>query len=215
VGTFVGQIDGGDPDNRQTVSYEFLGNAGPFAIDSITGSITVLSSTNLDFETTLPLVVQVKVSDSFSPPASITKNVTLSLTDVNEPPVIAAGTFSIPENSPNGALIGSVVATDPDAGSNGVIRYSISSGGPTSVFLVDPTNGSLTVRANSSLDFETKSTWDIPITVTDQGTPALSSQRTVTVNLTDVNEAPSSIRFSNVVSVAESVSNSVTTTVAT
>ena len=215
VGTFVGQIDGGDPDNRQTVSYEFLGNAGPFAIDSITGSITVLSSTNLDFETTLPLVVQVRVSDSFSPPASITKNVTLSLTDVNEPPVIAAGTFSIQENSPNGALIGSVVATDPDAGSNGVIRFSISSGGPTSVFLVDPINGSLTVRASSSLDFETKSTWDIPITVTDQGTPALSSQRTVTVNLTDVNEAPSSIRFSNVVSVAESVSNSVTTTVAT
>jgi len=215
VGTTVGQIDGSDPDNRQTVSYEFLGNAGPFAIDPITGRITVLSSINLDFETTPPLVVQVKVSDSFSPSASITKNVTLSLTDVNEPPVIAAGTFSIPENSPNETFLGSVVATDPDAGSNGVLVYSISSGGPTNVFSIDPTNGSLTVKANASLDFETKPTWTIPITVTDQGTPPLASQRTLVVNLTDVNEAPTSIRFSNAISVPESVSNSVTTTVAT
>ena len=45
--------------------------------------------------------------------------------------------------------------------------------------------------ANSAaLDFETTPTFSLTVQVTDNGSPALSGTATVTVNLTNVNEAP-------------------------
>jgi hypothetical protein len=203
IGTVVGQITANDPDAGQTVTYEFLDNAGPFAIDSLTGTIRVANAQPWDFESSSPFIIRVRASDSLTPPASTTRNVTISPSDVNEPPAIAAQQFTIAENSPNGTQIGTIAASDPDGGPAGTLTYSIGAGGPTNVFSLNPNTGILTVLDSSRIDFEQQSTWTFPVVVRDGGTPPLSSTASMTVRITDVNEPPRSLSFTNVVSLAE------------
>ena len=44
VGTEVGQVVASDPDSGQTLTYQFMNFAGPFAIDSATGVVTVANA---------------------------------------------------------------------------------------------------------------------------------------------------------------------------
>lgn len=203
IGTVVGQITATDPDAGQTVSYEFLDNSGPFAIDLNNGTIRVVNAQPWDFETTSPLIIRVRAFDSLTPPESTIRNVTISPSDVNESPVIAGQQFTIAENSPSTTLIGNIAATDPDQGAAGTLTYSIGAGGPTNVFSLDSTTGALSVLDGSRLDFEQQSTWLFPVIARDNGSPALSSTATMTVRITDVNEPPRSLSFTNVVSLAE------------
>jgi hypothetical protein len=215
VGTIAGQITAIDPDAGQTVGYEFLDNAGPFAIDPITGTIRVANAQPWDFETTSPLVIRVRAFDSLTPPAASIRNITISPRDVNESPVIAGQQFTLAENSANNTPIGNIAATDPDQGAAGTFTYAIGAGGPTNVFSVNPTTGVLSVLDSSRLDFEQQATWLFPVTVRDGGTPALSSTATITVRITDVNEPPRSLSFTNVVSLAETANVATPVNVAT
>ncbi len=208
LGAVVGQIVASDPDPGQTLSYQFLSPADPFGIDSSTGAIKVVNASAWDFETTLPLKVDVKVSDSFSPAAFTVRTITISPIDVNEPPTVVGGVFTIAENPANGTPVGSVSASDPDAGLAGKLQYSIAPGGPTSSFAIDANNGNITVLSGALLDFETRPTWLIPIVVKDQGTPPLSTNSQITVQLTNANDAPTGISFSSVNSVAENANTS-------
>jgi hypothetical protein len=73
--------------------------------------------------------------------------VTVSLTNVNEVPIINNQSFSVAENSSNGTNVGTVVASDPDAGQT--LTYSILSGNTSGAFAINASTGVLTV-ANSS-----------------------------------------------------------------
>ena len=214
VGTEVGQVDASDPDPGQTLTYQFLNFAGPFAIDSTTGVVTVANSSVWDFETTSPLEVVVKVTDSFDTPAFSTRTITISPLDENEPPVFRLQDFNVPENSPVGTVVGQVVATDPDAGDAGKFLYSIAAGGPLNIFSIDPADGTLRVISNT-LDFETKPTWTVPINVTDGGGPPQSVNGSFLVRVANVNEPPTSLTFSNVVRPLESTNVSSPISVAT
>ena len=203
LGAIVGQVVASDPDPGQTLSYQFLSPADPFTIDAATGAIKVNNAAPWDFESSLPIKVEVKVSDSFAPSASTTRTITISPTDINEPPKVNNGSFTISENSAVGTLVGVVTASDADAGLAGKLQYAIAAGGPTSVFAIDANNGNITVVSNTSFDFETKPTWTIPFVVRDQGTPSLSTNGQITVQLTNANDAPTAISFSNVITIAE------------
>ena len=203
VGTEVGQVVASDPDSGQTLTYQFMNFAGPFAIDSATGVVTVANAGAWDFETTPPMAVVVKVTDSFDTPAFSTRTITISPLDENEPPVLNIQDLNVPENSPVGTVVGKVVATDPDAGDAGKLSYSIAAGGPLSIFAIDPVDGTLRVISNT-LDFETKPTWTVPITVSDQGVPSQSVNGSFIVRVSNVNEPPTSLTFSSVVRPPES-----------
>ena len=202
----VTSIAASDPDEGQSLSYSFVGNSGPFSIDSATGAVKVRQVGQWDFERTLPIEVVVKVTDSFQVPASTTKTITIAPTDINEPPVLTIGSFTISENTTVGMEVGTLTATDPDAGPAGTFQFSIAPGGPTNVFGVNPATGLLFVMNPSSIDFETRATWTIPVRVTDQGSPSLSSTTNVIVNITNVNDPPAGVQFRDVVSVSESTS---------
>lgn len=206
MGSTVGQIVASDPDPGQTLTYQLLNSADPFGIDSATGAIKVINSAPWDFETSQPLHLEVKVSDSFSPSAHSIRTITLSPIDINEPPTVINDEFSIPENAILGTVIGTVSASDPDAGLAGNLQYSIAANGPTNVFAIDANNGKLTVVSSAQLDFETKPVWSIPVNVKDKGTPALSTTATITVRLTNINEPATGIAFSSVTSLAENAS---------
>ena len=206
LNSVVGAIAASDSDPGQSLSYSFVGNSGPFLIDSATGAIKVRQVGQWDFERTLPIEVLVKVTDSFQVPASTTKTITIVPTDINEPPALTIGSFTISENTTIGMEVGTITATDPDAGPAGTFQFSIAPGGPTNVFGINPATGLLFVMTPSSIDFETRATWTIPVRVTDQGTPSLSSTSNVIVNLTNVNDPPTGIQFRDVVSISESAS---------
>jgi hypothetical protein len=189
-GTLVGTVVASDPDAGQTLTYSILsGNtASAFAINSSTGALTVNNTSALDFEVNPSFALIIKVQDNGTGSLSSQATITVSLLDVNEAPVIANQAFSINENSANGTLVGTVVASDPDAGQT--LTYSILSGNTGSAFAINASTGVLTVNNTSALDFEVNPSFALIIKVQDNGTGSLSSQATITVSLLDVNEAP-------------------------
>jgi len=111
------------------------------------------------------------------------------LRDVHAP-YISPATFSLPENSANGTVVGTTVSGDPDAGQR--LTYSIVSGNTNNAFAVDSA-GRLLVNNTAVLDFEATQVFNLQVRVTDNGVPALSDSVTVTVGLIDVIEAPSKV----------------------
>jgi ABC-type uncharacterized transport system auxiliary subunit len=210
-GSSVGTVVASDPDAGQTITYSILsGNtSGAFAINASTGALTVANSATLNFETNPSFTLVVKVQDNATVALSSQANVTVNLTDANESPIIANQTFSVAENAANTTAVGTVIASDPDAGQT--ITYSILSGNTGGAFAINASTGALTVANSAALNFETNSSCTLVVKVQDNATVALSSQANVTVNLTDANESP--VIANQTFAIAENAAN--TTTVGT
>jgi hypothetical protein len=106
----------------------------------------------------------------------------------NQPPSIVNQSFSIVENSLAGTFLGKVVASDPDAGQT--LTYSIVSGNIDNAFNIGATTGNLTVNNPSGLDYEQNPIFNLEVRATDNGANSQQSQATITINLSNVNEAP-------------------------
>jgi hypothetical protein len=105
----------------------------------------------------------------------------------NQPPAPSGGPFTIPENSPNGTIVGTVAANDPDVGQSQT--FSIPLGNTGDAFAIDSA-GQITVADSTKLDFETTPSFTLTVQATDNGTPSQSGTGTVIVNLADVNDPP-------------------------
>ncbi|MDZ4689341.1 MAG: cadherin domain-containing protein, partial [Planctomycetaceae bacterium] len=103
------------------------------------------------------------------------------------PPVINNQTFAVAENRPIGHVVGTVVASDPDVGQT--LTYAITAGNTGNVFAINASTGQITV-ASPTLNFEGLNQYNLTVQATDNGAPALFSSATVTVNITNLNEAP-------------------------
>ena len=194
AGTAVGTVTASDPDAGTTLSYAITGgNAGnAFAINAA-GQITVNGP--IDFESLPSYTLTVTVTDNGVPQLGTTATITVNVTDVNEVPVVTGASFSLPENTANGTNVGSPITyADPDGGQTHV--YSIESGNTNNAFAIDPSTGQITVNNVGALDFETTPVFTLTVRVTDNGTPVLFGQATVTVTLTNVNEQPTDIALS-------------------
>ncbi|VAW36768.1 hypothetical protein MNBD_CHLOROFLEXI01-3065, partial [hydrothermal vent metagenome] len=187
TGTAVDTIIATDLDAADALTYTIIGgNLGtPFAVVSTTGAVTVDSVAPLDFETDQFLTFTVQVEDLGA--LTDTAVITVNINDVNEAPVLADAIFpDLPEDSPAATLVGTVTATDPDAGE--VFTYTITGGNPGSSFVIGPNNGSITVANTANLDFETTPTFTLTVQVTDSG--LLMDTAEIVINLSNINEAP-------------------------
>ena len=194
-GTEVGTVIATDPDQtspNKTLTYVITsGNAeGVFDINSRTGVVTVVGV--LDYETTPSYSLEVTVTDGGSPSLSDTGTITITVTDVNEAPTASVATFEVAENSATGTEVGTVVGADQDdprtTSPNNTLTYAITDGNTGDVFAIHSTTGDITVAG--ALDFETTDEYTLEVTVTDGGSPSLSGTATITITVTDVNEAP-------------------------
>ena len=105
-------------------------------------------------------------------------------TPQNEAPVINDQTFAVQTRSGNGTLVGIVQASDPDSeDSASTLTYEIVSATVSGAFEVNLRNGDLKVRRSRRI--RTTGTHTIVIRVTDAGSPALSSEATITVHVLD------------------------------
>ncbi len=185
IGSAVSATDA----DEDTLIYSLGENtdADEFSIDSSSGQLR--TSASLDYETKTSYSVTIIVSDGKGGSDTIT--VTITVADVDETPANNAPVFSetspatrsIAENTTSDVNIGSAVsATDAD---NDTLAYGLT-GTDASVFSIDNSNGQL--QTSNSLDYETKSSYSVTVTVSDVN--GGSDSIVVTINVTDVNEAP-------------------------
>ena len=98
----------------------------------------------------------------------------------------------IPEDIAEGTVIGQVTAHDADGD---LVSYAITSGNVNDVFTIDEVTGAVSIA--KTLDFEAQNTYTLEITTSssfvnaDGSTETAKTEiQTVTITVTDVNEAP-------------------------
>ncbi len=129
---------------------------------------------------------------------SFEKAFTITVTNVNEAPVITSNgggttaSVSVPENT---TAVTTVTATDPDAGTT--LTYSISGGADATKFTINSATGVLTFVSapnfESKTDANSDGVYEVTVSVSDG---ALSDTQSISVTVTNVNEAPVAINDS-------------------
>ncbi len=192
AGATIGTLSTTDQDAANTFTYTLVTGTGSTdnASFTITGnSLTVNNS--LDFEAKTSYAIRVRTTDQGS--LTFDQTFTITVTNVNETPTaINISSTSINENNVTGATVGALTTTDPDAGNT--FTYTLVTGtGSTdnASFAISGAN----VNAVDSFNFETKNSYSIRVRTTDQG--GLTFERTFTITVNDVNEAPTALTISN------------------
>ncbi len=173
-----------DADN-DNLTYTLEGaEAGSFAIDESSGQLKTKSA--LDHEDKDTYTVTVKASDGNE--GTDTIGVTITVSDVNEAPDFGSptATRTVPENTAANQPVGEpVAAKDQDDGDS--LAYSLG-GTDSASFGITGSTGQITVGTGTTLDYETKDSYEVTVTVTDSSN--LSDIITVTVNVTAGNDPP-------------------------
>jgi hypothetical protein len=103
----------------------------------------------------------------------------------NQAPTAANQTFGLAENSANGTVVGTVAGTDPEGGT---VKYAITGGNSSGAFTINAGTGQISVANSAALDFEATPVFILTVAAIDPD--GAYGTATVTVNLSNVNEAP-------------------------
>ncbi|GAB5566800.1 protocadherin beta-3 [Prionailurus iriomotensis] len=177
-----------DTGNFGTVSYAFFHASEEirktFQLNPVTGDIQLVKYLNFEEMNTYELDIEAKDGGGLSGKTTVI----VQVVDVNDNPpelTLSSITSPIPENSPE-TVVAVFSVSDLDSGENGRIMCSIEDSLP---FILKPSvENFYTLLTNTPLDRETKSEYNITITVTDLGTPRLKTQHNITVTVSDVND---------------------------
>ncbi|XP_051506055.1 protocadherin gamma-A11-like isoform X12 [Myxocyprinus asiaticus] len=190
-GLIVFKVSATDADqgtNKQ-VSYSFSESsdsiADIFNIDPTTGQIIVTGP--LDFEKSKKYELNVVATDHGG--LTDTAKVMVEITDVNDnAPVINVISFSnpLPENSAPETVIAMLNVKDLDSGKNGQVRCFIN---PSLPFRIRQSASNFYSLINEQLlDREAISEYNITITAIDEGSPSFSTNKTLNLKISDVND---------------------------
>ncbi|XP_078025484.1 protocadherin beta-15-like [Epinephelus lanceolatus] len=195
-GTEVGIINVQDRDseNNRQVRCSIQQNAPFKLVPSIKNYYSLVTTGQLDREVVSDYNITITASDEGSPPLSSSKSVELSVADINDnPPVFEEQSYSayVSENNKPGSTLCSVSARDPDWRQNGTVIYSLLpgevNGAPVSSYV--SVNGDTgVIHAVRSFDYEQFRSFKVHVMGRDNGSPPLSSNVTVSVFISDVND---------------------------
>ncbi|XP_065814752.1 protocadherin beta-15-like [Labrus bergylta] len=195
-GTEVGIINVQDRDSEINgqVRCSIQQNVPFKLVPSIKNYYSVVSTGQLDRELVSDYNITITATDEGSPPLSSSKTVQLSVADINDnPPVFEEQSYSayVSENNKPGSTLCSVSARDPDWRQNGTVVYSLLSGevngAPVSSYV--SVNGDTgVIHAVRSFDYEQFRNFKVHVMARDNGSPPLSSNVTVSVFISDVND---------------------------
>ncbi|KAH0618107.1 hypothetical protein JD844_017093 [Phrynosoma platyrhinos] len=191
IGSLVVQVKATDRDagSNGQITYGFRNiperARQKFNLDSQNGKITVKEA--LDFEEIEKYVMTAEARDGGGLAAQC--NVEIKLLDENDnaPEVILASlTSPIPEDSEAGTLVAFINVNDLDSGDNGKITCHLTNGMPFKI--VSTNNDFYKLLTDGPLDRESTPEYNITITATDKGTPPLTTEKTISLKISDVND---------------------------
>ncbi|XP_077387707.1 protocadherin gamma-A12-like isoform X35 [Festucalex cinctus] len=196
LGTEVGIINVQDGDSEQNGQVRcFIQQNVPFKlVPSIKNYYSLVTTGLLDRELVSDYNITISATDEGSPPLSSSKSVHLSVGDINDnPPVFGEQSYSayVSENNKAGSTLCSVSARDPDWRQNGTVIYSLLpaevNGAPVSSYV--SVNGDTgVIHAVRSFDYEHLRSFQVHVMARDNGSPPLSSNVSVSVYISDVND---------------------------
>ncbi|XP_039976664.1 protocadherin alpha-8-like [Xiphias gladius] len=182
-----------DEGSNGDVEYAFGGDINSkalelFSLDRKTGEIRV--NGQIDYETADVFKLDVQASDKGQPPMTTDCRVLIKIQDVNDnKPEIEVTSISsmVPEDSKHGTVISLISVTDIDSGLNGKVICNLVGNVP---FVLKPSfkENMYSLVTKETLDRETVSYYDISITATDCGDPPLSTVKTLSIQVSDVND---------------------------
>ncbi|XP_039692285.1 protocadherin beta-12-like [Pteropus medius] len=167
----------------------------PFVLkSSIENYYTLETEGTLDRESRAQYNITITVTDLGTPRLKTQHNITLMVSDVNDnAPAFTQTSYTlfVRENNSPALHIGSVSATDRDAGANAQVTYSLLPPQDpqlplASLVSINADNGQL--FALRALDYEALRVLEFGVGAVDHGSPALSSQALVRVLVLDAND---------------------------
>ncbi len=178
-GTVIGSVSASDPEGA-SLTYALSNDAGGrFQIDANTGAITVANTALINYEACPSHQVTVEVSDGVN---TTLQTFTINIGDLNEAPEeVTLSNNMVSENTSDGTVFGSVSAVDPE---NASLTYALSDDSDGR-FQIDATTGEISVADGSQLDYETATSHQITVEVSDG---VNTTTQTFTINLDDAFE---------------------------
>ncbi|XP_037364984.1 protocadherin gamma-A7 isoform X10 [Talpa occidentalis] len=193
VGTRLLTVKAMDPDEgvNGEVTYSFWKITQKilqtFQLNSHTGELSTLEG--LDYEEFDHYEMEVQAQDG---PGSMTRaKVLITILDVNDnaPEVtVTSVSSSIPEDTPPGTVIALFYLQDRDSGKNGKVTCTISENVPFK--LERSIDNYYRLLTANNLDREKFSVYNITLKATDGGSPPLSTETHISINLADTNDNP-------------------------
>ena len=123
-------------------------------------------------------------------PISLCFQVTVIVMDVNDNvPKFAVSQAEVDamEDIQSWYTIYKAHATDKDGPRNGAVYYKVS-GSASDTFQIHRSQGTVSRRYSSRLDYSKKSRYELTIVASDKGRPSLSSSMTLIINVIDKND---------------------------
>ena len=192
-GSIIGTVIATDVDASPTTYQDWTITSGntnaAFAIDSSSGELSVATGSELDHESTASYTLELSASDGVNTASAETLSINVDDVNDNAPIITPSQSFEIAENSTDGSIIGTVVATDVDTIPTTYQDWTITSGNTEEAFAIDASSGELSVATGSELDYESAASYTLALSVSDGVNSA--SAETLSINLSNVNEQPS------------------------
>uniref|UniRef100_A0A8C5AW75 Protocadherin 2 alpha a 15 n=1 Tax=Gadus morhua TaxID=8049 RepID=A0A8C5AW75_GADMO len=159
-----------------------------FNLNVKTGEITV--SGILDFEERNRYEIDLQASDKGTIAFTTDTSVIINIIDVNDnAPEIEVTSFSksLPEDCKSGTTVAVITVKDSDSGVNGKVLCFINQDVPFTL-TSSVQNNMFSIVTKTPLDREKQSQYDVTIIAKDAGEPSLSSEKTIRIDISDVND---------------------------
>lgn len=196
-GTLVVKLNASDPDEGSNgelryslSSYTSDRERQLFSIDATTGEVRV--SGTLDYEESSSYQIYVQATDRGPVPMAGHCKVLVDIIDVNDnaPEVVLTDLYSpVPEDVALNTVVALLSVNDQDSGSNRKVSLGLEASLP---FRLNGFGNSYTLVVSGPLDRELVAAYNITVTATDGGVPPLTSQRTLQIEISDINDNPPS-----------------------
>jgi type II secretory pathway pseudopilin PulG len=191
----AGKIEAADPDNKGsefgtlefTIDYEgsTVGNF-PFQIDPVSGVVSTTEPLNHEERAEWKLIITASSGGG----SSSSTHLTVTVSDINEAPTfVSLDTASVKESAVENQKVASVTISDPDVGDSHTVTIE---GEDAAWFKV--VDGKLLI-AKSGLDFESMEDHTLQFTLKATDAAGLFLAETLTLQLTDANDAPEAIHI--------------------
>ena len=176
-----------DEDGTDNLQYSIVSGdpQGIFGV-STDGNLMLARGGVLNPDAVSKYVLLVQATDGVHVDTGI---VTVDVIDVNSPPTLTGATYEVMEESPVNTKVGTEPTVhDPDE--SDTLLFAIVSGNVDNAFKIAACGGQLRV-SNDVIDYEgpTK-TYELNVTVTDDGEPSLMDWAVFTVNVLNKNDRP-------------------------